>query len=158
MSTLVRILIAPSPESPMRSVDAAEAVAGRGLEGDRYFHGTGTFSPRPEQKPDFEVTLIEEEKIQAFASRSGLAFTAESARRNLVTRGVDLNALVGVEFRVGSVMLRGMRLCEPCQYLAKATFAEVLPGLVHQGGLRARIVAGGTLRVGAAIAVASDPR
>lgn len=127
-------------------------MPGRGLEGDRYFAGSGTFSPHP-QKPDFEVTLIEWEKIEAFAAESGLPFTAERARRNLVTEGVDLNALVGKEFFVGDVRLRGMRLCEPCSYLARISFPETLRGLVHKGGLRAQIVSGGVLRIGDAVVV-----
>ena len=88
------------------------------------------------------------EKIEAFACESGLPFTAATARRNLVTEGVDLNALVGREFRIGAVMLRGIRLCEPCAYLAKISFPETLRGLVHKGGLRAQIVSAGTIRVG----------
>lgn len=130
----------------MRSVIAAHAVPDRGLEGDRYFLGSGTFSPTP-PKPDFEITLIEREKIEAFARAFELPFSAEHARRNLVTVGVDLNALVGQEFFVGGVRLRGIRLCEPCNYLAKISFPETLNGLVHQGGLRAQILSEGLLRV-----------
>jgi MOSC domain-containing protein YiiM len=125
----------------------ANAVPGLGLEGDRYFDGTGTFSPDP-RKPDFELTLIELEKIEAFARESGLPFTAALARRNLVTEGVDLNALVGREFQIGEVRVRGIRLCEPCNYLAKITFPQTLKGLVHKGGLRAQILTEGTLRPG----------
>lgn len=125
-------------------------VPGRGIEGDRYFAGTGTFSPHP-QKPDFEITLIEREKIEAFARESGLPFTALHARRNLVTTGVDLNALAGREFLVGEVRIRGIRLCEPCSYLARTTFPETLRGLVHKAGLRAQIVTEGSIRIGDAI-------
>jgi MOSC domain-containing protein YiiM len=123
------------------------AVPGKGLEGDRYFTGVGTFSPHP-QKPDFEITLIEKEHIEAFARESGRPFTAAEARRNLVTEGVDLNALAGKEFLVGDVRIRGIRLCEPCSYLAKITFPETLKGLVHKGGLRAQIVSAGLIRTG----------
>lgn len=147
LSHLAQILIAESSAAAMHSVITARAVPGRGLEGDRYFLGVGTFSPTP-PKPDFEITLIEREKIDAFARLSGLPFTAEQARRNLVTVGVDLNALVGLEFMVGDVRLRGIRLCEPCNYLAKISFPETLKGLVHQGGLRAQILSEGLLRVG----------
>jgi len=133
------------------------AVPGRGLQGDRYFSGVGTFSPSP-QKPDFEVTLIQREHIDAFASSSGIAFTARDSRRNLVTVGVDLNALVGREFRVGDVLVRGMRLCEPCGHLAAQTSPEVLRGLLHKGGLRARILTEGEIRVGDPLAeVAQRP-
>lgn len=147
MPRLIEILTAGSPSSPMVPQPQARAIPGLGLEGDRYFSGTGTFSPDP-QKPDFELTLIESEKIEAFARESGLAFTAALARRNLVTEGVDLNALVGREFQIGEVRVRGIRLCEPCNYLAKITFPQTLKGLVHKGGLRAQILTEGTLRPG----------
>ncbi len=131
----------------MVSRESVMAVSGRGLEGDRYFCGTGTFSPAP-HKPDFEVTLIEKEQIDSFAQNCGRTFTAKDARRNIVTEGVDLNALVGCEFSIGEVVLRGIRLCEPCNHLAKITFPEVLDGLAHKGGLRAQIVTGELIRVG----------
>ena len=134
----------------MKSVAEVRAVPGRGLEGDRYYDGRGTFSPQP-QKADFELTLMEAERIEAFARESGLEFTAGHARRNVVTRGVDLNALVGREFRIGEVRVRGLRLCEPCNYLAKTTFPETLRGLVHKGGLRAQILTEGTIKTGDAI-------
>ena len=131
----------------MLSVAEARALPGRGLAGDRYAMGEGTFSPHP-PKPDFELTLIEAENVEAFAESSGLPFTVEMARRNLVTRGADLNALVGREFTIGEVRIRGARLCEPCSYLARTTYAETLRGLVHRGGLRAQILTEGTIRVG----------
>ena len=134
----------------MASLAGVRAIAGRGLEGDRYFEGGGTFSPSP-RKPDFELTLIEWEKVDAFARESGLPFTTAHARRNLVTEGVDLNALAGREFRIGGALIRGIRLCEPCNYLAKTSFPETLRGLVHKGGLRAQIVESGTIRVGDSI-------
>ena len=150
MPSVIQILIADSPISPMTSRPEVRAVPGKGIEGDRYFSGVGTFSPLP-QKPDYEITLVEKEKIDAFARESGLPFTAFHARRNLVTEGVDLNALVGREFLAGEVRLRGIRLCEPCNYLAKTTFPETLRGLVHKGGLRAQIVTGGSIRMGDAV-------
>lgn len=152
MPRLIEILTASSPSSPMTPQASARAIPGLGLEGDRYFDGTGTFSPDP-RKPDFELTLIENEKIEAFARESGLPFTAAEARRNLVTEGVDLNELVGRDFQIGEVRVRGIRLCEPCNYLAKTTFPETLKGLVHKGGLRAQILTEGTLRPGDTILV-----
>lgn len=150
MSSVVQILIADSPASPMCSLSEVRAFPGKGLDGDRYFAGAGTFSPQP-QKPDFEITLIEKEQVEAFARDSGLPFTTFHARRNLVTEGVDLNALAGREFLVGDVRIRGIRRCEPCHHLAKATFPETLRGLVHKGGLRAQIVTEGIIQVGNAI-------
>ncbi len=136
----------------MASRSEVRAVPGRGLEGDRYFKGVGTFSPNP-QKPDFEITLVEKENIEAFARTTGLPFTASLARRNIVTEGLDLNSLVGKEFLLGSVRIRGIRLCEPCTYLAKTTFPETLNRLVHKGGLRAQIITEGQVRVGDKIVV-----
>jgi MOSC domain-containing protein YiiM len=115
--------------------------------GDRYFLGLGTFSPQP-QKPDFEITLIEQENVDGFAAESGLAFMARHARRNVVTKGVRLNELVGHEFYVGEVRVRGIRLCEPCSHLARSSFPETLKGLVHKAGLRAQILSEGEIRVG----------
>ena len=134
----------------MASRSEARVVPGKGIEGDRYFGGIGTFSPHP-QRPDFEITLVEKEKIDAFARDTGLPFTAFHARRNLVTEGVDLNALAGREFLVGEIHIRGIRWCEPCSYLAKTTFPETLKGLVHKGGLRAQILTEGVIRVGDAV-------
>ncbi len=152
MPSVEQILIAETPTSPMTSRSAVRAVPGRGLEGDRYFIGVGTFSPNP-QKPDFEITLIEKEKVEEFARDSGLPFTASQARRNIVTEGVDLNALVGREFYVGQVRIRGIRLCEPCTHLAKASFPETLKGLTRKGGLRAQILSEGNIRTGDVISV-----
>src|SRR5690349_6569886 len=141
------ILIAVAPATQMTRQTEARAIPGRGLEGDRYSAGIGTFSPTP-RRPDFELTLIEQENVEAFAAETGLAFTASNARRNIVTRGVRLNELVGKEFWIGEVRIRGMRLCEPCNHLAKATFPEVLRVLVHKGGLRAQILSEGWIRLG----------
>jgi MOSC domain-containing protein YiiM len=152
MGFVTEILIAESPTTPMIACLEIRAVPGRGLEGDRYFTGVGTFSPHP-QKPDFELTLIEKEKVDAFAAESGLPFTSASARRNIVTEGVDLNALVGREFAVGAVRIRAVRLCEPCTHLATVSFPQTLKSLVHKAGLRAQIVSEGVIRVGDAIAV-----
>lgn len=150
MAHVVEILLAASPDAPALPVPCARALPGRGLEGDRYANGTGTFSQTP-QRPDGELTLIQQEHITDFAAASGLAFTSRDARRNLVTLGVDLNALVGREFSVGAVRVRGLRLCEPCNYLAKQTSPAVLRGLVHKGGLRAQILTAGEIRVGDSI-------
>jgi len=144
------ILIAESPSAPMTPRTEVHAVPGKGIEGDRYFAGIGTFSPHP-QKPEFEITLIEKEKIEQFAQETGLPFTASHARRNIVTEGVELNSLVGREFLVGAVRLRGIELCEPCSHLVKTSFPEILDELVHKGGLRAQIVTGGAIRTGDAV-------
>ena len=147
MPHIVELLVAESPASPAISQQTVWAVPGEGLRGDRYFSGGGTFSPHP-QKADFEITLIQREHVEAFASTSGIPFRAHDARRNVVTLGIDLNTLVGREFRLGPVLIRGIRLCEPCAYLAKQTSPEVLKGLLHKGGLRAQILSEGEIKVG----------
>ena len=153
MARIVEILVASVLSSAMESRESVRAVPGRGLEGDRYFFGLGTFSPNP-HKPDYEVTLIQKEHIENFQAASALPFTSKHARRNLVSEGVDLNSLVGKDFTVGSVRLRGLRLCEPCNHLAKSTFPAVLQGLVHKGGLRAQILSEGVIYVGDPLTVA----
>ena len=131
----------------MQQTQEVRAIPGKGLVGDQYFSGEGTFSPHP-QKADYEITFIESEKIEAFARDTGLAFTSAHARRNIVTEGVDLNGLAGQEFLVGDVRIRGIRLCEPCNHLARASFPETLKGLVNKGGLRAQILSEGVIHIG----------
>jgi MOSC domain-containing protein YiiM len=143
--SVVSIHIARDAAAPMESREEVKAVAGHGLEGDRYFNGRGHWSKSPGVSR--EVTLIELETIEALEREKSLALAPGAARRNVVTRGVTLNHLVGQEFQVGAVRLRGTRLCEPCAYLEGLTLPGVLAGLIHRGGLRAEIVTGGTIRV-----------
>jgi MOSC domain-containing protein YiiM len=142
---VVSIHIAAQAGAPMESLACVEAIAGRGLVGDRYFTGTGYWSKNAGVSR--EVTLIEIEAIEAMAREKGV-IVPHAARRNLVTRGVSLNHLVGRVFQVGAAWLRGTRLCEPCQYLEGLTVKGVLSGLIHRGGLRADIVSGGIIQVG----------
>jgi MOSC domain-containing protein YiiM len=134
-------------------VERAVARAGRGLEGDRYFEQRGTFSDAQDRGHD--LTLIESEALDSLSLPAG-QLTPEDARRNVVTRGIDLNALVGRTFRVGEVECFGQRLCEPCAHLERLTAKAGKPGalraLIHRGGLRADILEGGEIRVGDAIA------
>ena len=141
------IHIATTAEAAMRGVLEIKAIAGVGLEGDRYATRTGSFSAKP--KPGRQITLVEAEAIEALERELGLQLAPGETRRNLVTRGVALNHLVGCEFRVGEVRLRGHELCEPCGDLVRMTGKpQILPGLVHRGGLRAEIVEGGVIGVG----------
>ncbi len=143
---VVSIHVAATAAGPMVSVKEVRAVVGKGLEGDRYFKQVGTYSNK--RGPGREVTLIEIEAIEALKREDGIALDPGASRRNIVTRGVPLNHLVGREFRMGEVMLRGMRLCEPCAHLEGLTQPGVLRGLIHRGGLRAQILTEGTIRVG----------
>lgn len=139
------IYIAAAAQAPTQGVEQAKAVPGRGLEGDRYFLKQGTFF-KPE--PSFELTLIEAEAMEAAKRDYELGLAAGEARRNIVTRDVALNHLVGKEFRVGEVRVRGIRLCEPCNHLQRLTGAPVIKSLRHRGGLRAQILSEGVIRVG----------
>ena len=133
------ILIAAAAEAPMIRLEEARAVEGHGLEGDRYVDGRGTFS-----KPGrgYQLTLVDAGALEDV----GLSW--EGARRNLVTRGIDVNALAGRRFTIGGVRCVGRRLAEPCAHLERLSGPGILRPLVHRGGLRADILAGGTIRVG----------
>jgi len=144
--TIVSIHIAPSAAEPMVSVKEVRAIPGKGLQGDRYFNHTGTYSKK--SGPDREVTLIEIEAIEALKREYGIALDPGASRRNVVTRGVPLNHLVGRKFRVGEVALFGVRLCEPCSHLERLSHPGVKEALIHRGGLRAQILTDGLIRVG----------
>jgi MOSC domain-containing protein YiiM len=144
--TVISIHIAPTGAAPMKSVTNAKAVAGRGLEGDRYYTKLGTYSYQAGSGRD--VTLIEIEAINGLKRDYEVQLDSGQPRRNIVTRGVALNHLVEQEFRIGDVVLRGTRLCEPCAHMEKLTVKGAMRGLVHRGGLRAEIISGGSIRVG----------
>jgi len=139
------IHIASAATEPVRALDQVVLTPGVGIEGDRYALKQGTFY-KPE--PDFELTLIEAEAIEALRREYDVELTPGDARRNIVTRGVPLNHLVGREFAIGDVRIKGIRLCEPCDHLQKVTGKQLIKGLRHRGGLRAQILTGGTIRVG----------
>jgi len=143
---VISLHIAASAAAPMRSLGSLYAIAGRGLEGDRYCNFSGTYSKHPGDGR--QVTLIEVEVIEALRRDYGIALEPGSPRRNIVTRGLDLNRLVGKQLRIGAVNLRGTRLCEPCMYLEGLSSPGAKRGLIHRGGLRAEILTGGTIRVG----------
>lgn len=145
-SRVVHIFIARNAGAPMVALQEVSAVEGRGLEGDRYFHQAGTRSGHPGCAT--EVTLAELEILEALRRDDGIVLDSHDLRRNLITEGVTLSTLVGREFRVGETILRGVMLCEPCAHLERATRRGVLRALVHRAGLRARILAGGTIRAG----------
>jgi MOSC domain-containing protein YiiM len=139
------IHIASAATWPVQALDHAVLIPGVGLEGDRYALKRGTFF-KPE--PDFELTLIEAEAIEALRREYNVELLAGEARRNIVTRGVPLNHLVGREFTIGEVRIRGIRLCEPCDHLQRTTGKQLIKGLRHRGGLRAQVLTQGTIRVG----------
>lgn len=134
-------------------IDSANLVAGRGIEGDRYYNETGTFSEKLKGKPHVELTLIQKEAIDAFNEEFDLSLTYSDFRRNIVTTGVSLNDLVGEEFKIGDVSLKGIKLCEPCNYLAERLNPLILPHMLGRSGLRAQILTGGTIHKGDSITV-----
>ena len=138
---ITHIFIAPGRGAPMTSLGSVQALAGQGLAGDRY---TDLANRR---SPDYQVTLIELENIESFAASTGLVLTPDMPRRNIVTRGVALNSLLGKRFAVGHAVLEGLDLCEPCGLFAKRT-REVLKFFVGKGGLRAQLVESGEIHVG----------
>jgi hypothetical protein len=142
VGTVAGLLVAPDAEEPLVRVDTALALAGHGLEGDRYAEGRGTFGGGR----GYELTLVEAEALE------DVDLSWEAARRNVVTRGIDLNALVGRRFHVGSVECVGRRLAEPCAPLEKLARPGLLRPLVHRAGLRADILVGGTMRLGDEVA------
>ena len=137
---------AATSTAPMESLTRATLVAGVGVEGDRYATGRGRFSAAGRSGQD--LTLVEAEALEALRREHGVELPAADARRNVVTRGIDLNALVGRRFRIGEVACVGRRLAEPCSWLQQMTPAGTLRGLVHRGGLRADILVGGTVSLG----------
>ena len=137
---VVAILLSDAPGKPMRDVQFADAIVGRGLQGDRYEQGRGTFSTWPQ---DHELTLVEQEEADA------AQINASDLRRNLVTVGVRLNDLVGKRFRIGAVLCEGTRLCEPCAHLEAVTNRPDLCRIMaHKAGLRAVILTGGVIVLG----------
>ena len=138
------LLITERATGGMLSLTEVAAVAGRGLEGDRYFHNRGSFSHWPGRGR--HVTLIEAEVLASLPT--DCAINAAQARRNIVTSGVRLNNLVGQYFQLGVVVLYGVRLCDPCAHLDKLTRPGVMAALVGRGGLRADVIEGGVIRVG----------
>jgi hypothetical protein len=145
VGTVELIALAAQAEGPMRAVSAAEAVEGRGLLGDRYERGAGTFSSTGGR--GYDLTLVEAEALQELSAR-GVELAPVEARRNLVVRGIALDDLIGRRFRVGEIECFGQRRCEPCSHLERLTRPGVLRGLVHRGGLRADVLSGGGIRIG----------
>ena len=148
MSTgsVAEIFIGPEFERPMKAVDAVGAIAGRGLEGDRYFHEEGT--PVEQLTPSHEITLIEREGNDAARREHGVEFGAEDTRRNIVTGGVSLNDLLGKRFFVGEVELEGLEKNPPCSHLERVSNKKLLKPLINGGGIRARIVTSGSIKRG----------
>ena len=147
------IYIAESAGKEMREITSANLVAGKGIEGDRYFNDTGTFSEQLKGQPHGELTLIQKEAIDAFNDEFDQSHDYSDLRRNIITTGVSLNDLVGEVFSIGDVSLKGLRLCEPCQHLAETVNTLFLPHMIGRSGLRAQILSSGKIHKGDSITV-----
>lgn len=154
IGTILSIQIAANAEGQLTTVREANAIAGMGLEGDRYYTRTGTYSKVHDESR--EVTFIEAEALEALARDYHVELTGAESRRNITTGGVALNHLVGKEIRVGEAVFRGIRLCEPCTHLEGVSGKQARKGLIHRGGLRAQIVRSGRICVGDEIAADED--
>jgi hypothetical protein len=152
LGTVEGLAVAPAAEAPMRLLEAAQARAGRGLDGDRYAAGAGTFSSRAGRRPGYDLTLIAAEVLDELAA-AGQPLDFAGTRRNVLTRGIDVNALVGRRFRIGDVECEGLRLCEPCVHLDRLSGPGLLRPLIHRGGLRADVLTDGEIRPGAPVRV-----
>jgi MOSC domain-containing protein YiiM len=149
--TVVSIHIAETNGGELKPLDVAELVAGSGIRGDRHFKADG-------KNPDSAITLVESEQVELFNELNGLSLAPHDTRRQVVTAGVALNDLVGAQFQVGDVRLEGVELCEPCSHLAgllskqhqitTISTGDIVRGLIHRAGLRARILTDGEIRVG----------
>jgi MOSC domain-containing protein YiiM len=143
---LEAIFVSPTAKAEPASVSEARAVVGRGLAGDRYAEGTGTWWKAG--KAGQELTLIEAEALDELARVAGVQLAPAEARRNLLTRGIRLHDLIGQRFSIGEVTCIGRRTCPPCSHLESLTIPGLMAGLADSGGLRADIVTGGRIAVG----------
>ncbi len=145
------IYIADNRGEPMRRIQTVDLVIGRGLEGDRYFESRGSFSRMP--GTGRAVTLIAAEAIEAIAAEHHIDLCNGKHRRNLITRGVNLDSLVNKCFAIGETILIGSRLCAPCKYLERLVAPGLYQAIRTRGGLRADILRGGRIEEGNAMSV-----
>ena len=146
--SVISIFIASDYEGDTQQHDTARLDAGKGIVGDRYYG----------EDVDAQVTLIDADTVDAVNAKTGWKITPQETRRNIVTRGVDLNQWETGRFRVGDAILEGVELCEPCSNLGAIlenddrTAADVVKALTHLAGLRARVVNGADINSGDPVA------
>jgi MOSC domain-containing protein YiiM len=142
------LAICDSAGGAMQARECVMAIASLGLAGDRYANKTGHYSNWPSPGGGRALTLIEAEVLEAIEAETGIALTQGEHRRNITSRGITLDTLIGRRFLIGDVLCEGVRPCEPCAYLEQLTGKSVLRPLAHRGGLRANILSTGSIRVG----------
>ncbi|MCH2138853.1 MAG: MOSC domain-containing protein [Phycisphaerales bacterium] len=145
--TVTEIWTSPMGRGPTVSHTEIEAIADAGLAGDRYARPDGSES-KTSHGPDRQLTLIEQEQLDWLQATHDITLTGEASRRNLVTIGIGLNALVGKQFAIGGVTVQGMRLCQPCKPLAEELGFAFVELMLDRSGLNCRIISGGTIAVG----------
>ncbi len=152
--TVLEIWLTGSAAAPMRRVPSVEALAGRGLAGDRYALGGGTWARYPDLEK--QVTLIDRDDVAAVARETGTDLAPGDTRRNVVTAGIELAALVGRWFTVGDALLFGMKRCPPCSHLERLTGLRLIKAMVHRGGINAAVFSGGFLAEGSTVQLIDD--
>jgi MOSC domain-containing protein YiiM len=140
------IFVAAAAGAPMQAREDVRAIAGVGLDGDRYAQGIGTYSNVP--GGGRQATLLDAALIESLRAEHGIELSLAETRRNFITRGVDLAALVGKRLQIGEALCEVVRDCPPCAYLESLTRPGVLKAMVGRGGLRLEILRGGTIHVG----------
>jgi len=148
MATIQHIYITPKKRGLMSEVDSADLEAGKGIVGDRYHMLAEQHIEQKMDVPENHVSFVAKEELDRFLSDNSSDLAYRDFRRSVVTSGVDLNALVGKQFKVGDAICFGFELCEPCSFLAGLVHQAVLPGLINRGGLRATIIKSGTIAKG----------
>tara|TARA_B100001245_G_C22658708_1_gene322963 strand:- start:13 stop:489 length:477 start_codon:yes stop_codon:yes gene_type:complete len=153
--SVVALFTVDRREAPMKQSEQINAIAGKGIEGDRYLLDTGTYSKKPE--PGRQVTLIQSEVLDSLKTKFDITVKPEESRRNVLTKGIEINDLIGTEFFVGPVRLQAHRLTRPCLYLEKLLSQ---PGLYNElwenGGISCEILSGGVIKEGDVITAATD--
>lgn len=147
MGKILKIFIAAKGKPPTQKINV-DVIANRGIVGDRYYSGEGTFSTKLKGNPKSEITFIACEEIDKFNASQEANLSYGELRRNIITQAVDLNALVGKRFKIGDIEFEGIETCEPCAHLASTVHPKVLPHLVNRAGLRAAILSSGELKTG----------
>lgn len=143
LGRVVAIYIAPAQGEPTEHVEHAHLIPRMGIEGDRYYNLARKSGE--DTKSGHAITLVEQEAIDAICQQNGIPLTPDQTRRNIVTCGISLNALVGQVFTIGAIQVRGVKLCEPCSYLAGRTDPRILSSMAHRSGLRADIITEGII-------------
>lgn len=151
MGTVEHIHIASEAAKPMVALATAEIIVGQGIAGDRYANKSGRYSDYP--GAGRHVTIIEIEVLEDIAQFLGIGFLPHESRRNLTTRGIRLNPLIGKKVQMGPVVLDVIRFCDPCAYLQTMLGEPVLKPLVDRAGIRCDVITGGQIKVGDSITV-----